>query len=154
LNPDPIRTRNTAYFPFFSSLDDLWDLSPENRSSTVTRTFNAAWEPLLRAAHLEQRDAPEASFGAGCDTVKIEPASRVRAPRDSLSIFMPLVRSFGVSFGLGSLLKFFHDILIFASPVLLMKIIQFRYRHFFGGFILIVSCPLLSKYRGFNPDYF
>jgi hypothetical protein len=90
-------------------------------------TFNAAWEPLLRAAHLEQRDLPEATFGVNGDSVKIEPAARSgRATRDSLSIFMPLVRSFGLSFGLGSLLKFFHDILVFASPVLLQKIIQFR----------------------------
>ena len=117
------------FFIFYQ--DDLWDLSARDRCSTVVPTFNTAWEPQLRAAHLEQRDRPPASqaaYGAGGDSVKIQPAaaSSARTPRDSLSVFMPLVRSFGLSFGLGSLLKFFHDILVFASPVLLQKIIQFR----------------------------
>ena len=109
------------------NLDDLWDLNPRDRCSTLVTEFNKHWEPLLRGAHLEQRDAPEATFGANGDTVKVEPASGTRASRASLSIFMPLVRSFGMSFAIGSLLKLVHDILIFASPVLLMWIIKFRY---------------------------
>ena len=105
----------------------MWDLNPRDRCSTTITAFNKHWEPLLRNAHLEQRDAPEATFGANGDAVKIEPAaSSKRASRASLSIFMPLVRSFGLSFALGSLLKLVHDILVFASPVLLMWIIKFR----------------------------
>jgi hypothetical protein len=112
--------------------DDLWDLNVRDRCATVINIFNAVWEPLLRAAHLEKRAdlaaAASASYGAGGDNVKVEPRGTAAAPspRDTLSIFLPLVRAFGLSFGLGSLLKLLHDVLVFASPILLQKIIQFR----------------------------
>jgi hypothetical protein len=110
---------------FLLCTDDLWDLNVRDRCATVINIFNAVWEPLLRAAHLDQPAvAANVAYGAGGDSVKFEPATP--SPRDRLSIFQPLVRAFGLSFTLGSLLKLLHDILVFASPVLLQKIIQFR----------------------------
>ena len=86
--------------------------------------FNSFWEPKLKLARLEKRDKPEASYGAGADSVKIEPGSTDKA-RASLSVFGPLVKCFGLKFLTGSFLKLIHDILVFASPILLRRIIIF-----------------------------
>lgn len=104
--------------------EDLWDLNPRDRSSTVVPKFNRYWDAKLRLARLEKRDQPDASYGVGSDTVKIEPGTTQKA-RDKLSVFGPLVKSFGGSFLVGSVLKLFHDLLVFMSPLLLRRIISF-----------------------------
>ena len=42
-----------------------------------------------------------------------------------VSIFMPLIKSFGSSFLCGSFLKLFHDVLVFIAPILLRRIINY-----------------------------
>ena len=65
------------------------------------------------------------SFSAiGGGEVKVEP-NRSRLAKENLSIFRPLVVSFGLSFLTGSCLKFIHDIAVFIAPVLLKAIIHF-----------------------------
>ena len=56
--------------------------------------------------------------------MKVEP-NRSRLAKENLSIFRPLVVSFGLSFLTGSCLKFIHDIAVFIAPVLLKAIINF-----------------------------
>ena len=104
--------------------EDLWDLNPRDRSSTTVPMFNKNWEPQLKLARLEKREQPDASFGVGADAVKIETGS-VEKHRASLSVFPPLIKTFGGTFFFGSLLKLFHDILVFVSPLLLRRIISF-----------------------------
>ena len=104
--------------------EDLDDLNPRDRSSTVAPLFNSFFDPKLKSAKLEKRGGPEASYGAGADSVKIEPGTTEKA-RASLSVFGPLVSCFGVKFLAGSFLKCIHDLLVFASPILLRRIIIF-----------------------------
>ena len=80
---------------------------------------------MMQAANLSSREVPEASFSASDGgEVKIEP-SKGNLAKENLSIFRPLVVSFGLSFLAGSCLKFIHDIAVFIAPVLLKAIIHF-----------------------------
>jgi len=104
---------------------DLWQLNPRDQSATVAPIFNKNWQPMMQAANLTSRETAEASFSAtGGGEVKVEP-NRSRLAKENLSIFRPLVVSFGLSFLTGSCLKFIHDIAVFIAPVLLKAIIHF-----------------------------
>ena len=132
---------------------DLWQLNPRDQSATVAPIFNKNWQPMMQAANLTSRESPEArwvkivclclpqspsetflilissqpslSFSAtGGGEVKVEP-NRSRLAKENLSIFRPLVVSFGLSFLTGSCLKFIHDIAVFIAPMLLKAIIHF-----------------------------
>jgi len=98
--------------------DDLWQLNPRDQSATAAPIFDANWGPKLKAANLNSREKVEEK------EVAIETGKK-KTPKESLSIFAPLVKSFGMSFLLGSVLKFFHDIMVFIAPMLLKRIIAF-----------------------------
>lgn len=97
---------------------DLWDLNPRDKSSTCAPKFEANWGPKLRAANLASREREAANFSAGSEKVVVETAKK-KTSRESLSIFLPLIKSFGLSFLVGSVLKFVHDIAVFIAPLLL-----------------------------------
>ena len=107
-------------------VDDLWNLNSRDASSTVVPKFNSNWEPKLKAANLKKSSGPpSASFNAEHDTVIIDPSKPKDKAREKLSIFMPLVKSFGVSFFFGSIFKFVSDIMLFVAPQILNLLIQF-----------------------------
>eukprot|EP00090_Calanus_glacialis_P002437 TRINITY_DN11824_c0_g1_i1.p1 TRINITY_DN11824_c0_g1~~TRINITY_DN11824_c0_g1_i1.p1 ORF type:complete len:1639 (-),score=332.95 TRINITY_DN11824_c0_g1_i1:544-5460(-) len=97
---------------------DLWELNPRDQSATVAPVFDNNWGPKLKAANLTSRGKVDGG------EVVIETGKK-KSPKESLSIFLPLVKSFGMSFLLGSVLKFFHDIMVFIAPMLLRRIIAF-----------------------------
>lgn len=96
---------------------DLWELNPRDQSATVSPIFDTNWGPKLKAANLTSRGKP--------DSGEVEIETGKKSPKESLSIFLPLVKSFGMSFLLGSVLKFVHDIMVFIAPMLLKRIIAF-----------------------------
>ena len=115
----------TTGFKRALTTSDLWQLNPRDQSATVAPIFNRNWQPMMQAANLSSREVPEASFSASDGgEVKIEPGKGNLA-KENLSIFRPLVVSFGLSFLAGSCLKFIHDIAVFIAPVLLKAIIHF-----------------------------
>ena len=106
---------------------DLWQLNPRDQSATVAPVFTSNWEPRLQQARLTSREeeANSTFTAAHGGEVKVEPGISSTKAKENLSIFPPLVASFGLSFLCGSILKFVHDIAVFIAPVLLRAIIQF-----------------------------
>jgi len=103
---------------------DLWDLNPRDQSATVAPMFDKNWGPMLKSANLTSREKVDASFSVEGGEVVLETGKK-KSPQESLSIFLPLIKSFGLSFLCGSVLKFFHDIMVFIAPMLLKQIIAF-----------------------------
>eukprot|EP00092_Neocalanus_flemingeri_P004166 GFUD01004481.1.p1 GENE.GFUD01004481.1~~GFUD01004481.1.p1 ORF type:complete len:1636 (+),score=378.79 GFUD01004481.1:74-4981(+) len=103
---------------------DLWDLNPRDQSATVAPIFDSNWGPKLIAANLTSREKVDASFSVGGEKVVIETGNK-KSKKESLSIFVPIIKSFGLSFLVGSVLKFFHDMMVFIAPLLLKRIIAF-----------------------------
>ena len=103
---------------------DLWDLNPRDRSATVAPIFDKNWAPNLKAANLSSRKSEtiEADLD-GKEKVVVKTGGK--SPKENLSIFLPLVKSFGVSFLYGSVIKLFHDLMVFIQPLLLRRIIAF-----------------------------
>ena len=140
-NPSPEKSAtfpSKLLFNWFNSLvwlgykkslteDDLSDLNTRDMSANVVPKFNQNWEPKLAGAKLSCKEEPaNASFGANTEEVKFKTGSSIiEKNRDNLNIFVPLVKSFGASFFLGSVLKLCHDLLVFVSPILLRRIIAF-----------------------------
>ena len=139
-SPNPCPETNSSFpsritFSWFNSLawtgykraildTDLWDLNPRDKSATVAPIFDRNWAPKLKAAKLSSRktDTVEADVD-GKEKVVVKTGSK--SPKENLSIFMPLVRSFGTSFLYGSVIKLFHDLMVFIQPILLRRIIAF-----------------------------
>ena len=86
--------------------------------------FDKNWAPQLKAAHLDSRESPEAEVDAE-DKEKVVVKTGGKSAKEKLSIFLPLVKSFGVSFLGGSIIKLFHDLMVFIPPMLLKSIIAF-----------------------------
>ena len=111
--------------------DDLSHLNPRDQSINVVPLFNANWEPKVLAARLSSKEqSANVSFGANTEQVQfktggVAAGSSAEKCRQNLSVFLPLVKTFGGSFLMGSVLKLFHDLLVFVSPVLLRRIIAF-----------------------------
>jgi len=136
--PEPTATfPSVLVFGWFNSLcwtgykrsivhDDLWDLNPRDASATVVPKFNSNWLPRLQAANLTKKVSDqEASFNAEDETVVVEPGKKGKSAKETLSIFPPLVKTFGMSFFVGSILKLIHDVMIFAAPLILRRLIAF-----------------------------
>ena len=85
--------------------------------------FDKNWAPQLKAARLDSRESPEAEFEAE-DKEKVV-VKTGKSAKENLSIFLPLVKSFGTSFLGGSIIKLFHDLMVFIPPMLLKSIIVF-----------------------------
>lgn len=152
IGPGPIKTSPnpspelSASFPsnltfsWFSSMcwsgfrrsivaEDLWDLNPRDASTTLVPKFNSFWDPQLKSANLEQRNencVSHAYFNSDLDTAIVTPTkSTKKNKRDGLSVFQPLIKTFGVSFLCSSSLKLLHTILTFIPPLLLKNLIEF-----------------------------
>lgn len=163
---------------------DLWSLNPRDRSATVASAYDKHWHPKLKQAKLDkvlQTDVAgeaatavtglSASYASGTpDKVHIQQrrnrksssggtaeAEATKSARESLSIFPPLVKAFGTEFLMGSVLKLFHDLLVFVSPLLLRRIILFsespnepvwRGVAYAGSllFVALIQTSLLSQY--------
>lgn len=103
---------------------DLWELNPRDQSATVAPIFDKNWGPKLKAANLTSREKSDAGYKVANEEVTVESAKK-KSPKETLSVFLPLVKSFGLSFAMGSILKFAHDIMVFIAPMLLKRIIAF-----------------------------
>ncbi len=103
---------------------DLWDLNPRDQSANVAPRFDKNWAPLLKAANLQGR-AEKKEAQAVLDSDKVNVHTGKKSPRESLSIFVPLIKSFGWTFLGGSIIKAFHDLMVFISPMILQRIIAF-----------------------------
>ena len=80
----------------------------------------------MKDAKLSLKDTANVTYGAGNDEVILKTGpSEAEKSRQNLSVFGPLLKTFGGSFLLGSCLKLCHDLLVFVSPVLLRRIIAF-----------------------------
>ena len=98
---------------------DLWDLNTRDQSATVAPMLDKNLAPLINAAKLSPRGGnSDVSFSATADNNK-------STSKDNVSIFMPLIKSFGSSFLCGSFLKLFHDVLVFIASILLRRIIDY-----------------------------
>ena len=95
--------------------EDLWQLNPRDKSATVVKIFYDYWGPKLKAANLTCRKT----------VVTKERTTKKEIQKESLSIFVPLVKSFGLSFLFGSVLTFCYEIMVFIAPMLLKRIIAF-----------------------------
>ena len=103
---------------------DLWDLNPRDKSANVAPMFDKNWAPLLKAANDQTRAERRESGKDGKDTEKVTVKSG-KSPKENLSIFVPLIKSFGLTFLGGSVIKAFHDVMVFISPMILQRIIAF-----------------------------
>ena len=104
---------------------DLWDLNPRDQSANVAPIFDRNWAPRLQAANLQSRADKKENKCTSQDSEKVEIQTGKKSPRESLSILVPLIKSFGWSFLGGSIIKAFHDVMVFISPMILKRIIAF-----------------------------
>ena len=104
---------------------DLWDLNPRDQSANVAPIFDRNWAPRLQAANLQSRADKKENKSTTQDSEKVEIQTGKKSPRESLSILVPLIKSFGWSFLGGSIIKAFHDVMVFISPMILKRIIAF-----------------------------
>ena len=105
---------------------DLWDLNPRDQSANVAPRFGQNWAPLLKAANLQGRaEKKENSTVFNNESGKVSIQTGKKSPRESLSIFVPLIKSFGWTFLGGSIIKACHDVMVFISPMILQRIIAF-----------------------------
>ena len=66
--------------------------------------FDKNWAPLLKAANLQGR-AEKKEAQAVSDSDKVNVKTGKKSPRESLSIFVPLIKSFGWTFLGGSIIR-------------------------------------------------
>ena len=106
---------------------DLWDLNPRDQSATVAPQFDKNWAPLLKAANLQSRSDKKESLNKSQDSEKVivQTGKKENLVTANLSIFVPLIKSFGWTFLSGSVIKAIHDVMVFISPMILRRIIAF-----------------------------
>ena len=114
---------NFAWLGFKRSLgfDDLYDLPPFVQSASVVPSFLDKWDSKPSP---KKAKAVKADFENGAiPEVKILDPN----PDSSLKgdVVRTIVKTFGSSFLISSILKFLHDIFVFVSPLLLKRIIQY-----------------------------
>ncbi|XP_065568544.1 multidrug resistance-associated protein 1-like isoform X2 [Artemia franciscana] len=101
---------------------DLWDLKPEDRSSSVVPRWDKFWNKAVSKALKNSAETTDkAEFSKSKENVEIK-----RAPKKKqISILPTLVKTFGWTFLSGSVLKLVQDMLTFISPQLLSALIDF-----------------------------
>lgn len=122
-----------AWMGFKRSLvkEDLWKLPPRMRCSNVAPMFLTHWEKAYSPPEPVTSPPPpsngDASFLKSNDEVQVEIKTGEKSDNKSPGAYVlcGLMKAFGCQFVMGSFLKFLHDVLVFASPLLLKRIINF-----------------------------
>uniref|UniRef100_A0A336KSQ1 ABC-type glutathione-S-conjugate transporter n=1 Tax=Culicoides sonorensis TaxID=179676 RepID=A0A336KSQ1_CULSO len=101
--------------------EDLWDMRYEDSSQVVSPEFQKHWNKAVgKSATGKSQITPEPELKE-----KDSKAYTVTQQRTDASIVMPLIKSFGGVFLMGSCLKLSYDIFMFINPQLLSLIISF-----------------------------
>lgn len=103
---------------------DLWDMRYEDSSSVVSPAFQKHWNKLLGKSGDKPKTSPKATYSKEKEsTEKIEFTEAKQ--KTNASILMPLIKAFGGTFLMGSVLKLVQDVLTFVNPQLLRLSINF-----------------------------
>ena len=119
----------------------MWDLAPDVACRTVVPRFNRYWDSstALLAQHQENKvngtsqinGNDTVAFNAEGAEVKVLDGSKANEEKKKddaeilISLLPSLIKAFGFSFFVGSMLKLCHDLLVFIAPLLLQRIIRF-----------------------------
>lgn len=106
------------------TFDDLWDLPAYIKSSSVVPRYLSKWSARPTPKAPKSKDVKADFKTNGGPEVKIVDPSE-NAPSPNPSTVITLMKAFGPYFAVGSIMKFFHDILNFVSPIVLKKIIGY-----------------------------
>nr|CAD7197173.1 unnamed protein product [Timema douglasi] len=102
--------------------DQLWNLNPEDTSRVVVPKFDRRWDRAVKKASGISSDV-KVSYSKS--SIKIDFAGDQKTKTPYVSLLMPLIKTFGDTFVMGSFLKMAVDLLTFANPQILKQIIGF-----------------------------
>ncbi|CAH1986538.1 unnamed protein product [Acanthoscelides obtectus] len=105
-------------------IEDLWDLNPEDSAKEVVPLFEKHWHASLEKSgrYLPVPNGNDAKFNGKFENVDFVPDKK---PKKRVSVFPAIIKSFGLHFVAGSILKALGDLLTFINPKILALLIIF-----------------------------
>ncbi|GFQ80003.1 multidrug resistance-associated protein 1 [Trichonephila clavata] len=111
--------------------DDMWELKEENKSEILQAQFNKYWLPVAKKINSHQNKV-KVSYSRRYSEMPADDCTKVTVSPDEyekdiskLSIFTPIVKTFGLElFGIG-LLKLGASVITFVNPIILDELIAF-----------------------------
>lgn len=130
---------------------DLWSLSSSLTSSVIVLDFNKYWTAEMEKYKLSEQKQVHLTRKENGKDYDNEIQIMSGHPKYKAKLLTCLVRAFGDKMLLAAFFKFLHDVLLFASPVLLKLLIQFtsdKNEFIWKGFLyasLLLSCSTLQS---------
>uniref|UniRef100_A0A336MEP5 ABC-type glutathione-S-conjugate transporter n=1 Tax=Culicoides sonorensis TaxID=179676 RepID=A0A336MEP5_CULSO len=101
--------------------EDLWDMRYEDSSQVVSPQFQKYWNQAVEKSIEKNNRVPKSGQSKEKESIELGESRQ----KSDASIVMPMIKAFGATFLMGSILKVFYDLLAFVSPQLLSLIIEF-----------------------------
>ncbi|VEN64596.1 unnamed protein product [Callosobruchus maculatus] len=105
-------------------IKDLWDLNPEDSAKELVPIFEKHWQASIK----KSESYPSTQNGTGAKfSGKLANVSFVHdiKSRKRVTVFPAIIKTFGLPFAFGSLLKAVADVLTFINPKILALLIVF-----------------------------